>query len=336
MGELTGGRVVGSRSLVLEGVAPIDEATVTDLAFLAARRYLRFVPDTRAGAFLTGPDLESEIAADVPRVVVDEPYAALRTLLAYFHPEPEWDSSVHPTAVIGKGVELGVGILIGPYAVIEDDASIGDGARIGPHCVVGRGSSIGPGTRLHPHVVTYPGTVIGRGVEVHAGARLGADGFGYTLLDGEHAKIPQVGRCVIEDGVEVGANSTIDRGSLGDTRIGEGVKIDNLVHVGHNVRIGARSLLAALVGIAGSTRLGRGVWMGGQSGAINQVELGDGARVVVQSGVTRNVDAGETVSGWPARPHREQLRRDAAAGRIRRLMARLRRAEEDIAILKGD
>jgi UDP-3-O-[3-hydroxymyristoyl] glucosamine N-acyltransferase len=170
---------------------------------------------------------------------------------------------------------------------------------------------------------------------VHSGTCLGVDGFGYTLVDGQHAKMPQVGRCVIEDGVEIGANTAIDRGSLGDTRVGSGTKIDNLVHLAHNVRIGARSLLAAMVGIAGSTRVGEGVWLGGQAGVRNQVGIGDGARVAVQAGVTKDIPAGDTVSGSPARSHREALRRDASVGRIPSLTKRIAAIEKAIEQLRG-
>jgi UDP-3-O-[3-hydroxymyristoyl] glucosamine N-acyltransferase len=298
------------------------------MAFLALRRYARFAAASRAGSFLVGAELESALPATAPRVVVSEPYAALRTLLAYLHPEEPAVPGVHPTAVLGRGVQLGEGVRIGPYAVIGDGVTIGDETRIEAHCVLGAETTIGPACTLHPHVVTYPGTIIGRGVILHAGVRVGSDGFGYIESGGVHEKIPQVGRAVIGDFVEIGANTTIDRGSLGDTVVGEGVKIDNLVQVAHNVRVGAASLLAALVGIAGSTRIGRGTWFGGRASAINHLDIGDGARVTFGSTVTRDVPPGETVSGYPARPHREELRRQAELGRLPRLAARVRSLEK--------
>ena len=195
---------------------------------------------------------------------------------------------------------------------------------------IGSGTVVGDRSRLHPHVVAYDGTVIGRDVIIHSGARLGVDGFGYTWVDGHHAKMPQVGQCVIEDGVEIGANVTVDRGSLGDTRIGAGSKVDNLVHIAHNVRIGARSLLAALVGISGSTRVGKGVVMGGQSGIGNQASVGDGVTIGARSAVIGDVPAGTTVSGYPARPHREDLKRHANVSRIPKIHERLRKVERDV------
>jgi UDP-3-O-[3-hydroxymyristoyl] glucosamine N-acyltransferase len=195
--------------------------------------------------------------------------------------------------------------------------------------VLGAGTTVGNRCTLHPHVVAYPGTEIGSDVILHSGVRVGSDGFGYTTVEGRHEKLPQVGRAVIRDGVEVGANTTIDRGSLGDTVVDEGAKIDNLVQVAHNVRVGAGSMLAALVGIAGSTRIGRGVWLGGRASAINHLEIGDGARVTFGSTVTRDVAPNETVSGYPARPHREELRKQAHLARLPELLERVRRARTD-------
>ncbi|MDH3272778.1 MAG: UDP-3-O-(3-hydroxymyristoyl)glucosamine N-acyltransferase [Gemmatimonadota bacterium] len=327
--DLVGGRWKGDANLEVLALEPVDEAGPRDMAFLAARRYAQHVPDCAAAAYLVSEEMEKHLPEDATRVVVSDPYPAMRTLLQVLHPPTAWTAGVHPTAILGSDVGVGVGVEIGPYAVLGDGVCVGDGSRIGAHCVISRGSVIGAGCRLYPHVVLYEETTLGDRVIVHAGARLGSDGFGYTLIDGEHMKMPQVGRCIIDDDVEIGANSTIDRGSLGDTRIGHGVKLDNLVHVAHNVHIGARSLLAALVGIAGSTRIGRGVWFGGQSGAINQLEIGDGAQVTVQTGVTRDLAPGETVSGIPSRPHREYLRTQAQISRLPKLVERVQRLELD-------
>ena len=333
--SLVDGRVVGDPDTVVTRVAPIDEAQPGEMGFLAARRYARFAATSRASALLIAGELEAVVPEGMPCVVVDLPHAALRTILARFHPDPSRSARVHRTAVIERNVRLGSNVRIDPYAVIGEGVSIGDGTWIGAHCVIGSGSSIGKGCLLHPHVVTYADTVIGSGVTLHAGVRVGSDGFGYTRVDGEQMKIPQVGRAVIEDGVEVGANTTIDRGSLGDTVVGAGTKIDNLVQVAHNVRIGAGSLLAALVGIAGSTRIGRGVWVGGRASAINHIEIGDGARVAFGSTVMRDVPAGETVSGSPSRPHRESLRRQAHVGRLDTLIRRVAHVEAMVAREKG-
>jgi UDP-3-O-[3-hydroxymyristoyl] glucosamine N-acyltransferase len=328
--DLVGGRVQGDRSIEVHGLAPVDQPGDGQLAFLVSRRYTKHVAACEAPAFLVASDMESALPATATRIVVDEPYPAMRTLLRRFHPDEIWTPDIHETAVIGRDVVLGAEVEIAPYAVIESGVRVGDRARIGAHVVVGRGSVIGDGSRLHPHVVLYPETHLGRDVIVHSGARLGAEGFGYTFIEGEHRKIPQVGRCVVEDDVEIGANTTIDRGSLGDTRIGRGTKLDNLVQIAHNVRIGARTLMAALSGVAGSTRIGEGVWLGGQVGVINNLDVGDGVRVTVRSGVTRDVPAGETISGMPGRPHREDLRRMASVGRIPRLLDRVAELERRV------
>jgi len=326
--ELVGGRAEGDESVVVDGLAPLDEGGPSQMGFLAVKRYARLLPGCSAGAFLTSPEMVGQLPAGAPRVVSDEPYRALRTLLLHFHPETPAAAEIHPTAILGRGVSLGAGVRLGAYAVLEDGVSVGPETHIGAHCVVGAGSSIGEGSLLHPHVVVYPDSVIGSDVTLHAGVRIGSDGFGYTPVGGSHLKMPQVGRAVIEDSVEVGANTTVDRGSLGSTVIGRGSKLDNLVQVAHNVRIGAGSLLAALVGIAGSTRIGKGAWLGGRASAINHLDIGDGAQVAFGSTVMRDVPAGETVSGSPSRPHRETLRRQALVGRLEHLAARVEELEK--------
>lgn len=328
--KLVGGRVDGDATLTIAGVAPVDEADPDQLAFLALRRYVRHAESSGARAFLVSEELRSAVPDGRSCVVAPDPYAALRVLLQAFFVEEGVVPGVHPTAVLGRGVRLGASVGIGPYAVLEDGVIVGDESSVGAHCVIGRLSRIGNRTRLHPHVVVYHGSVIGSDVVLHAGVRVGSDGFGYRMVDGAHLKMPQVGRAVIEDGVEIGANTTIDRGSLGDTIVGAGSKIDNLVMIAHNVKIGALSLLAAMVGIAGSTRLGKRTWVGGQAGVINQLQIGDDARIAVATKVFGDVPAGETVSGHPARPHREELRRQALLGRLPKLVERVDRLEREI------
>lgn len=332
--ERVGGRVVGDPDVRVVGIGPVDEADDDGLAFLGSRRYTHYVAKSKAAAFLVADDLDEALPDHASRVVVSEAYPAMRTLLQHFHPERPFRPGVHASAVLGPGVELGEDVVVGPYAVLEEGVTVGDRSRIGAHSVLGRGSVVGRDARLYPHVVLYEETILGDRVTVHSGARLGTDGFGYTVVDGEHAKIPQVGRCVVGDDVEIGANSTLDRGSLGDTRIGSGSKLDNLVHIAHNVRVGAQSLLAAMVGIAGSTRLGKGVFMGGQSGAINAVEIGDGAKVTVQSGVIGDLDAGGTYSGFPARPHRETMRGYGLIAKLPEISQRLKRLERAVGELE--
>jgi UDP-3-O-[3-hydroxymyristoyl] glucosamine N-acyltransferase len=332
--ELVGGRLQGDPDLALAGLAPLDDARPDQLAPLTTKRYAKYAADSRAGAFLVTEEMERYVDEARPRVVLSGGAAeALRLLLGRFHPARPHVPGVHPTAVVGQGVTLEDDVALGPYAVVEDGAVVGEGSRVGPHSVVGRNARVGRGCTLHAHVVLYPDTVVGDGSILHSGVVVGADGFGYVFQEGAHRRIPHAGRAVLGSHVEIGANSTVDRGSVGDTRVGDGTKIDNQVMVAHNVQIGDHSLLAAMVGIAGSTRVGKGVWMGGQAGVINALEIGDGARIAVAARVMRDVPPGDTVSGDPARPHREDLQRQANVGRIPRLMKRLEALEARIEAL---
>lgn len=333
--QMIDGRVEGDPSIRVIGVVPLDQANREELGFLAQRRYLRFLPETMAQAVLVSESLSGEVRDMPGRVVVQDPHGALPRLLAYFHPESPVEPGIHPTAVLGRGVVLGEEVTVGPYAVLEHGVALGDRVRIGSHAVLGAGSVVGEESVLHPHVVLYPGTRIGARVVLHAGTCLGVDGFGYSTVGGEHRKIPQVGVCVVEDGVEIGANTCIDRGSIGRTVVGAGTKLDNLVHLAHNVRVGQGVLIAAMVGIAGSTRVGDGAMFGGQAGIIGHAEIGAGARVGAQAGVIGDIAPGETVSGYPARNNREYLRAMGLAFRLPEAFRRLQELERRIQGLEG-
>jgi UDP-3-O-[3-hydroxymyristoyl] glucosamine N-acyltransferase len=248
----------------------------------------------------------------------------LAVLPALYRPTPR-AAGVHPTAVVGRGVELGEGATVDAYAVVGEGARLGDGAWVGAHAVGGPGVVVGAAPELRPHVTLYPGTELGARVVVHSGVRLGSDGFGYVFGDGAHRKIPHVGRCLVGDDVEIGANTTIDRGSVDDTVVGAGTKIDNLVHLGHNVRVGRLCLIMAQVGVAGSAVIEDGAILAGQVGVGGHLTVGRGARVGGQGGVTADVPPGATYSGYPARPHREALRAHAALFKLTDLVRPLER-----------
>ena len=323
--EAVNGELSGDPTVRIRGIAPIDRAGPADLTFLASARYAPLLASSRAGVVLVSPELADTLGRTGARVIVPQPHDALLSLLPRLYPMQPPPAGIHDTARIGRGVQLGGGVSIEAYAVVGDGAVLGDRVVIGAHSVVGGGVSVGDDGRLYPGVTLYPGTTLGRRVIVHAGARIGSDGFGYVFRDGAHHKLPHVGRCVVGDDVEIGANTTIDRGSIDDTVIGAGTKIDNLVQVAHNVRIGRLCLLMSQVGIAGSAHIGDGVIVAGQAGVNGHVTIGDQARIAARAGIFGNVPAGETWSGYPARPHREAMRSHAALFRLTTLMKQIER-----------
>ncbi|HKN66743.1 MAG TPA: UDP-3-O-(3-hydroxymyristoyl)glucosamine N-acyltransferase [Gemmatimonadaceae bacterium] len=318
-----GGRLVGDAAALVRGIAPLDRAHAEELSFLSSPKYASLFAASRAGVVLVTPELVESPGGAKARIVVDKPHDALLSLIPKFYLAPRAESGIHPTSVIGRGVHLGANVTLGAYAVIGDGARIEDDVVIDAQVVVGAGVSVGAKSHVYPAVTAYSGAVIGQRVIVHAGARLGSDGFGYVYRAGRHEKIPHVGRCIIEDDVEIGANTTIDRGSIDDTVIGAGTKIDNLVHIAHNCRIGRLCLIMAQVGIAGSARIEDGCIIAGQVGISGHHTIGKGSTVAAQAGVFGDIPAGETWSGYPARPHKQALRAQAALFRLAPLMRQL-------------
>ncbi len=323
--RLVGGAVIGDGSATVHAVAPLDRATAGDVSFLAAAKYAPLFASSGAGVVLIAPELANEPGGARARVVVAQPHEAMLHLLPALYPVPPRVPGIHATAVIGRGATIGELVTLGPYAVIGAGASVGARAWVDAHSVVGDGVAIGDDCRIFPGVTLYAGSRLGRRVIVHAGARVGSDGFGYVFRENAHQKLPHVGRCLIEDDVEIGANSTIDRGSIDDTVVGAGTKIDNLVHIAHNVRIGRLCLIMAQVGIAGSVRVEDGCVLAGQAGIAGHHTIGKGARLAAQAGVFGDVPAGETWSGYPARPHREALRSSAALFKLSGMIRELER-----------
>jgi UDP-3-O-[3-hydroxymyristoyl] glucosamine N-acyltransferase len=319
------GTLRGDPDVVVTGVAPLDRAGPQHVTFLASAQYAPLLAASEAGVVLVSPELAEVPGRTAARVVVGKPHDAMLSLLGSLYPEPAAVPGVHPTAVLGRGARIGEGVTIGPYVVIGDGTEIGAGVQLDAHVVVGAGVAIGARCRIYAGVTLYPGTSLAERVRVHAGARLGSDGFGYVFRGGKHDKIPHVGRCIVESDVEVGANTTIDRGSIDDTVIGAGTKIDNLVHIAHNVRIGRLCLIMAQVGIAGSVRVEDGAILAGQVGISGHHTIGAGARLAAQAGVFGDIPAGETWSGYPARPHREALRAQAALFKLPALLRGLER-----------
>jgi len=315
---LTGGRLVGPGTVQVAGIAPLERAGPGDLSFLASPRYLQYFQRTSASVALVKPEFATAEGGPATRIVVPDPHAALLVVLPVLYPQTVWEPGIHPTAVVGPGAVWEGPVEIGPHVVVGAGVQLGKGVRIGAGCVLGDGVALGDDTQLFPGVTCYAGTALGKRVIVHAGAVLGSDGFGYVPGTGgeAHRKIPHVGRCLIGDDVEIGANTCIDRGSVDDTVVGSGTKIDNLVHIAHNVRIGARCMIMAEAGLAGSVQVEDEAIIAGQAGIGDHITIGRGARLLVQSGVIADIPPGTTVSGYPARPHREYLRAQAALYRL--------------------
>jgi UDP-3-O-[3-hydroxymyristoyl] glucosamine N-acyltransferase len=321
----SGGELRGDPTVRVGAVAPLHRAGPDDLTFLASSRYAPLLAERTPGVLLVSPELATTTGNPRSTVVVAKPVEALLRILPKLYRQPASVPGVHPTAVIGRGVTLGKGVSIGPYVVLGDGVSLGDGAIMDAHVVVGAGVAVGDQSHLYPGVTVYSGSTLGNRVIAHSGVRIGGDGYGYVFARGAHQKIPHVGRCVIHDDVEIGANSTIDRGSIDDTVIGAGTKIDNLVQIGHNCSVGRLCLIMSQVGLAGSSRIGDGVILAGQVGVRGHLEIGDKAQIAGQAGVFGDVPPGETWSGYPARPHRESLRATAATFKLADMMKRLER-----------
>ncbi|HEY6089409.1 MAG TPA: UDP-3-O-(3-hydroxymyristoyl)glucosamine N-acyltransferase [Gemmatimonadaceae bacterium] len=326
---LVSGELIGDGKAVISGVAPLDRASESELSILSSAKYAPMFAATRAGIVLVDPEFRDVAGKPRARIIVEQPLEKLLSLLPRLYPETSPFPGVAATARIGKGVVLGEGVSIGEYAVIGAGATLAAGVTIGAHCVIGDSASIGERSRLWPGASIYPGAMLGARTIIHSGARIGCDGFGYVLRDGAHSKIPHVGRCIIGDDVEIGANTTIDRGSIDDTVIGSGTKIDNLVHIAHNVRVGEKCLIMAQVGVAGSVTIGDGAILAGQAGISGHLSIGAGARLAAQAGVFGDIPAGETWSGYPARPHKESLRASAALFKLAGMMRRLEKLLED-------
>ncbi len=336
---MVGADLVGDPDRPIDGVATLQAAGERDLSFLTNVRYRRQARCSGAGAILVSrdlsPDTRGGLHADL--LICDDAYRALAELMTALFPVPEVAPGVHETASVDATAQVHPGARIDAFAVVGGGSSVASGAIVGAHSVVGRGCRVGAGTVLHPHVVVYDGSRIGDRVIVHSGVVLGADGFGYA--EGEAAaaqiKMPQVGVVVIEDDVEIGANSAIDRATFDTTRVGRGTKIDNLVQVGHNAQIGQGCILCGQVGVSGSSRIGDRVLLAGQAGVAGHFEIGDGVQVAAKSAVFQEVPPGQQVAGIPATPIAAWRRRIALQSRLPAMRRALRGLERRVQALEA-
>jgi len=306
---MVGGSLEGDStvtSLKVSGVNTLKKATETEIAFLSNQRYKSDLSGTAAAVVLM--DVKSPCEGVCCVIRVDNPYLAFARLQRHFHPAPVGSGQCHETAEIASDACLAADVDVGPRAVIGARVRVGSGSIIGPGCVIGDGVVIGDGCLLHANAVVMNDCLLGNDVILQPGAVIGSDGFGYAWSGEQHVKIPQVGRVIIGDDVEIGANTCIDRGAIGDTVIERGVKLDNLVQIAHNVRVGAFTVMASQAGVSGSSEVGRGCQFGGQVGIAGHLKIGDGCRLAGQTGVMSDLKAGGTYAGSPAMPHRLWLR----------------------------
>ncbi len=333
--RLVDGVLVGDGTAAITGVASVEEARPGDLVFAESARYLELALRSRATAILAPLEAGQLGLAAKPLILVAAPRLAFVKTLEAFAPPLEITPGIDPTAQIGQNADFGPDVHLGAHVSVGANVTLGRGVILLPGARVGDDCAIGDDTILHPNVVLYPRVRIGRRCLLHAGCVLGADGFGYVPVGTALRKVPQLGVVEVGDDVEIGANTCIDRAKTGATVIGSGTKIDNLVHVGHNVTIGFSTIIIAQTGIAGSVTIGNGVILAGQAGVKDHVTIGDGARVGAQGGVISDVPAGVTVSGYPARPHRDKMREHAATAALPEYLKRIRDLERRLADLEA-
>lgn len=321
--EYLGGQLKGEPSIEISGVAAIDNTAPGDITFVSDAKHLRLLERCSASAAV----VKKGLAPKVPHILHENPTLAFAKLLELFALKKAEPPCISDRAFISPKARIGRDVSIHPWVYIGDDCEVGDGAVLYSGVHLGSGSKVGKGSVLHANVVVYHGVRIGENVIIHGGSVIGADGFGYARADdGSHYKIPQLGGVIIEDNVEIGANTCIDRATQADTVIGRGTKIDNLAQIGHNVRVGKNSIIVSQVGISGSCRLGDNVTLAGQVGVKDHVSIGANAVVGGRSGVTKDIPPGAVVSGFPPMPHKEWLKVQSTLGRLpqmRRVLAQL-------------
>ena len=326
LAERCGAELAGDGDVIIDRVATLDSAGEGAIAFLSNPKYRGRLAGTRASAVIVAPD--DAQATALPKLVTANPYAAYARVAAILHPPRAPAPGVHPTAVVAGSARVAASAAIGAHAVIGERAQVGERAAVGAGTVVGEDCTVGDDCLLYPRVVVYPRSAIGPRTIVHSGAVIGADGFGMAEQDGRWLKIPQLGRVVVGADVEIGANTTIDRGAIGDTVIDEDVKLDNQIQVGHNCHIGAHTAIAGCVGIAGSTTIGRNCKIGGAAMISGHLDIADGTVISASTGVFDSIRSPGVYTGsFPALPHREWKHVAAAARRLRSIFERLRALE---------
>ena len=330
------GEIEGNPDAIVNTVAKIEEGHQGTLSFLANPKYEQYLYTTKSSIVLVNKNFVPSAKIEATLIKVDNAYDAFATLLRLIDQARPRKKGIHPTAIIESTATIGQDIFIGPYAYIGENCKIGDGCSIHPHVFIGDNTQIGRNCTLNPGVKIYHDSVIGENCVIHAGTIIGSDGFGFApQSESEFMKIPQIGNVVIEDNVEIGANVAIDRATMGSTIIHKGVKIDNLIQIGHNVEIGENTVMAGQVGIAGSTKVGKNCMFAGQVGIAGHLKIADGTKIGAQSGVPGNVRKENSIlTGYPAIDHKEFLRSSVIFRKLPELKAKVDEMAKEIESLK--
>ena len=331
LARLIGGQIEGDGETLVEGVAGLQEAGPREITFAVAP-YLDYLHLAKAAAIVVPSDAKVQTTAALIRV--ENPRSAFTELSTLFHPEPIREIGVHQGAIVCEGAEIDPTATIMPLAYIGPKAKIGAKSIIYPHVYIGDNVQIDECCIIYAGVVIRENCLIGKRCIIQPGTVIGSDGFGFTLVNGKHRKVPQIGKVILGDDVEVGANATIDRGTLGDTVVGNGTKFDNLVHLAHNVQTGENCLFVAFSGMSGSTIIGDNCTFGGQSATKGHLTIGDNCLFAGRTGITGNVESNSVMSGFPARPHREWLKQEAASHQLPQLLKRVKEMEKQLDSLK--
>lgn len=329
--DIVGGRVLGSPDILISGVTNIDDAGAGEITF-AVPPHLEKAGLCKAAAVII-PDSVKEFAK--PAILVSDPRVAFTKLLELFTPPVQIERGVHPSVLVGKNVRLGQNVAIMAYAVLADNVEIGDNTVIYPHVYIGLDVKVGSDTLVYPSVTIREKCQIGNRVILHSGAVIGGDGFGFVNIGGQHHKVPQIGNAVIEDDVEIGSNSAVDRATTGSTIVKKGTKVDNFVHIAHNDIIGENCYLVAFTGLSGSLTVGNNVTFAGQSGSAGHLTIGDNCVFAARAGIISDVPAGSFYGGFPARPHKEWLRNEAGVRKIADLTKKVRELEKRLAQMEA-
>jgi len=329
--DLLGAELVGDSERMVEGIRPLDQAGPEHLSFLHNPKYSAQALESNAGAIVVH---QADQLAGRNLLICGQPYLAVARALELFHPPVKPEPGIHPSAAVGDDLELGAGASVGRLVAIGDGVIIGDRTVIGAGCVIGDGVRIGEDCILHPRAVVEHGCRLGNRCILQSGAVIGSDGYGFATVDGIHHKVPQVGIVVLEDDVEIQANTTVDRATMGETRIGRGTKVDNLVQLAHNVQVGEHCLLVSQVGVSGSTKIGRYTVLGGQVGVSGHVEVGERTMAAARTGITKSVPDGSVLAGFPARPKGEWMKAEAAVQRLGLLRKSVADLERRLAVLE--